>query len=250
MKNITFEAKGFTLLEALLSLGILSFILAASFHFFHLSRKHFLQLKRQEEIHLSLRVALDKITRELLTEGINLRQAVSLHLITPLEITTNSILIRSGEEKIKPKTDLVAGQTLIKLNWPRKISSKRSLLFHDHQKGEIKKLRQINRNSILLASPLLHSYQKDLTAIILLREIKIFFDSAKNQLRIKFNTSSPQPLAEDLKAASFSFEEKTNLLKIKLISADQKDRPLETIIFLKNKALRGKIFAQEVGQCP
>ncbi|MCP2620270.1 prepilin-type N-terminal cleavage/methylation domain-containing protein, partial [Candidatus Aminicenantes bacterium AC-334-K16] len=123
MKNIWMVEKGFTLFEVLLSLGLISFILAACFHFFHLSRQHFLQLKQEEEIHSSLRTAVDKMTGEILQEGTNLAKATSLQLIAPLEIETNSILIKSGELKIKPKTDLVAGQSLIELSWPVNISS-------------------------------------------------------------------------------------------------------------------------------
>lgn len=245
MKLIAIKKRGFTLLEALISLGLLSFILGASFQAYYLASRHFLKIKEDEEIFLALRAALDKIKTEILEEGKYLETAFRLGLVKPFKIERTSFQLVRGEWWVKPSSDLVKGQTLLKISLPQKISPSRKVLIHDENKGEIKNLDKATGNIVIFTAPLLYSYEKEKTKIILLREIDVFFDSIHKKLRIKVNESPAQPLAEEIHSFNLSWKEAPPLLEVEIRSLKDTKNPLKQLIFLKNMALRLQILSKE-----
>jgi len=238
MNQVLKKEKGFTLLEALTSLALLSFILGASLQAYYVASQHFLKLKEQEENFLALRAALDKIRAEIQEEGRHLETAAYLKLVEPFKIESTSLQLIQGEWWIKPPSDLVKGQVLLEVNIPQKISLSRKILIHDETKGEIKELEKATRNFLIFTTPLLYSYEKESTKIILLRKAIVSFDSAQQKIRFQVNKSPAQPLAEDILSFKLSWKDTPPLLEIEIISSQDKENPLKQLVYLKNMALR------------
>ena len=68
----------------------------------------------------------------------------------------------------------------------------------DSTKGEVKSIYSVDKESIVLSSPLNFSFLKEETSVFLLREVFLFLDKNKHTLRRKVNTSPAQPLLEEV----------------------------------------------------
>jgi hypothetical protein len=107
----------------------------------------------------------------------------------------------------------------------------------DSTKGEVKSISSVDKESIVLSSPLNFSSLKEETSVFLLREVSLFLDKNKHILRRKVNTSPAQPLLEEVGLFDFHYEKATNLVRLSLSFATNKEKAYETSVFPKNIAL-------------
>lgn len=231
--------KGFSLIESLMSLSLFLIILLSSLEFFASARSHFLKLKDEQETNQAAYSGLDKMRVDLLQGGLGLLMPARLGVLESISKNNGTLIIYTKEKDLSLLTDLVSGQTRILVGSTKKIKKGRELCIFDSNKGEAKPISSVNKDSLVLSSPLNSSYLKDDTSLILLKKISLFLDENKHILRRKVNSSPPQPLVEDVTSFDFDYEKSSNLARLRLgLKANKnKERRYEISVFPKNTAL-------------
>ncbi len=237
LKNRLSSEAGFSLIESLLSLSLYLIIVLSSLEFFGFTRNIFLKLKTKQEVKEAALATLDKMRFDLLKAGLGLQQPISLGMLDGITESEDTLIIISKEKTFTPLGDLAAGQTIIQLNSTSKLKKGRKVCVFDSTKGEVKSISSVDKESIVLSSPLNFSSLKEETSVFLLREVSLFLDKNKHTLRRKVNTSSAQPLLEEVGVFDFHHEKATNLVRLSLSFATNKEKAYETSVFPKNIAL-------------
>lgn len=237
LKNRLSSEAGFSLIESLLSLSLYLIIVLSSLEFFGFTRNIFLKLKTKQEVKEAALATLDKMRFDLLKAGLGLQQPISLGVLDGITESEDTLIIISKEKTFTPLGDLTAGQTIIQLNSTSKLKKGRKVCVFDSTKGEVKSISSVDKESIVLSSPLNFSSLKEETSVFLLREVSLFLDKNKHTLRRKVNTSSAQPLLEEVGVFDFHHEKATNLVRLSLSFATNKEKAYETSVFPKNIAL-------------
>lgn len=237
LKNRLRSEAGFSLMESLLSLSLFLIIVLSSLEFFGFTRNIFLKLKTKQEVKEAALATLDKMRFDLLKAGLGLQQPISLGVLDGITESEDTLIIISKEKTFTPLGDLAAGQTIIQLNSTSKLKKGRKVCLFDSTKGEVKSISSLDKESIVLSSPLNFSSLKEETSVFLLREVSLFLDKNKHTLRRKVNTSPAQPLLEEVGVFDFHHEKATNLVRLSLSFATNKEKVYETSVFPKNIAL-------------
>lgn len=237
LKNRLRSEAGFSLIESLLSLSLYLIIVLSSLEFFGFTRNIFLKLKTKQEVKEAALATLDKMRFDLLKAGLGLQQPISLGVLDGITESEDTLIIISKEKTFTPLGDLAAGQTIIQLNSTSKLKKGRKVCVFDSTKGEVKSISSVDKESIVLSSPLNFSSLKEETSVFLLREVSLFLDKNKHILRRKVNTSPAQPLLEEVGLFDFHYEKATNLVRLSLSFATNKEKAYETSVFPKNIAL-------------
>ncbi|MEE9390114.1 MAG: hypothetical protein V3U91_02620 [Candidatus Aminicenantaceae bacterium] len=237
LKNRLSSEAGFSLIESLLSLSLYLIIVLSSLEFFGFTRNIFLKLKTKQEVKEAALATLDKMRFDLLKAGLGLQQPISLGVLDGITESEDTLIIISKEKTFTPLGDLAAGQTIIQLNSTSKLKKGRKVCVFDSTKGEVKSISSVDKESIVLSSPLNFSSLKEETSVFLLREVSLFLDKNKHTLRRKVNTSPAQPLLEEVGLFDFHHEKATNLVRLSLSFATNKEKAYETSVFPKNIAL-------------
>lgn len=227
------------MIESLMSLSLFLIILLSSFEFFASARSHFLKLKDEQEINQAAYSALDKMRNDLLRGGLGLLMPARLGLLECISKNNGTLIIYTKEKDLSLLTDLVSGQTRILVSSTKKIKKARELCIFDSDKGEVKSISSVNSNTLVLSLPLDSSYLKENASVILLKKISLFLDERKLILRRKVNTSSSQPLLEDVTSFDSDYEKSSNIarLRLSLKANKNKEREYEISVFPKNMAL-------------
>jgi len=228
--------KGFSLIESLVSLTIFLMITLASLEFFGMTRTIFFRLKKAEETQEGALFAMDKIKIDVLQAGQGLGEPMNLGIVEGIEVKNNALLLRRRELRFSLLKDLPAGETQIFFEDTTDLKPGKEICVFDRNKGETKIISSVNKDSIVLSSPLDFSYLKEESSIFLLEKISLFFEVRKNILRRKVNAAPPQPLLEDVNAFSFSYEKPESLVRISFSLQSQKERIHEISLFPKNLA--------------
>lgn len=237
LKNRLRSEAGFSLIESLLSLSLYLIIVLSSLEFFGFTRDIFLKLKTKQEVKEAALATLDKMRFDLLKAGLGLQQPISLGVLDGITESEDTLIIISKEKTFTPLSDLAAGQTIIQLNSTSKLKKGRKVCVFDSTKGEVKSISSVDKERIVLSSPLNFPSLKEETSVFLLREVSLFLDKNKHILRRKVNTSSAQPLLEEVGLFDFHYEKATNLVRLSLSFATNKEKAYETSVFPKNIAL-------------
>lgn len=237
LKNRLRSEAGFSLIESLLSLFLYLIIVLSSLEFFGFTRNIFLKLKTKQEVKEAALATLDKMRFDLLKAGLGLQQPISLGVLDGITESEDTLIIISKEKTFTPLGDLAAGQTIIQFSSTSKLKKGRKVCVFDSTKGEVKSISSVDKESIVLSSPLNFSSLKEETSVFLLREVSFFLDKNKHILRRKVNTSSAQPLLEEVGLFDFHYEKATNLVRLSLSFATNKEKAYETSVFPKNIAL-------------
>jgi len=236
-RNTEKSNEGFSLIESLLSLSLSLIIVLSSLEFFGFTRNLFFKLKTKQETMEAALATLDKMRFDLLEAGLGLQQPISLGMLDGIAGSEDTLTIISKEDKFTPLSDLAAGQTSIQLDTTSKLKKGRKVCVFDSTKGEVKSISSVNKESIVLSSPLNFSSMKEETSVFLLREVSLFLDKNKHTLRRKVNTSPAQPLLEEVGMFDFHHEKATNLVKLSISFITDKEKVYETSVFPKNTAL-------------
>lgn len=228
---------GFSIIESILCLSFFLLIILGSLECLSFSRNIFCKLKNQEEARQSALAALDKIKIDLLSGGSGLFDPIHLGLIEGISEKENTLIISSKEKDLFPLHDIPAGQTRILLKSTYRLKKGRMICIFDSFKGEAKLISSVNKKYIFLSSPLNFSYQKEKIQLFLLKTISFYLDKNKMTIRRRVNSSSPQPLVEDVALFDFNYGNTTNLVKLRLAFKSKKEKFYEISVFPKNTAL-------------
>lgn len=234
------KRKGFSLIESLISLSLFLVIVVSSLEFFAYTRTHFKNLKEEQETNQAAYAALDKTRIDLLHGGSGLLIPAQLGLLDCMVENNGRITIYAKEKELSLLNDLISGQTKIFLKNTKEIKKDTELCIFDANKGEVKSIASVHKDSLVLLFPLDFTYQKETTSVILLEKISLYLDEAKKILRRKVNNSPSQPLCEDVTFFDFDYEKSSNLASLRLgLNSEykNKERVYEISVFPKNMAL-------------
>lgn len=231
------QGKGFSLIESLISLFLFLLVVLFSLEIFNSVRTHFLQLKEKEESDAAAYSALDKMREDLLKAGLGLITPLRLGVLQGVQAEEDTLIVFSREEEIFLESDLTPGQSTIPLESTNKINKGREICIFDSKKGEIHTVSSIDLDSITLSSSLNFQYTKRNAHLLLLKKYSFFLDRDNNILRRKVNSSSSQPLLEDVASFTFAYDESSNLAFLQLSLTANQEKTYEISIFPKNLAL-------------
>src|SRR4030042_5294612 len=102
--------RGFSLIEALLLLGLSLLVFLAAFEFFGITRSLFSKLKDAEENNLAVQAALDKLRIDLLRAGFGLELAIRAGVVEGIA-AGGPLVILSPEARASLAGDCSCGET-------------------------------------------------------------------------------------------------------------------------------------------
>jgi type II secretory pathway pseudopilin PulG len=229
--------RGFTLIEALLGLGLSLFIVTTGLELYARAQKSFLRLKDREEAGQAALAALDKIRIDLLHSGRGLSPEAGLGLVEPVEVIAGELQTTSLEKPLDLASDAQAGDTRLALVSTADIAAGQRIVLRQGPSGEARTVTRVVTGGVLIESPLERGYARESAAVSLLERVTYARDGATRVLRRKVNASSAQPLLEDTAAVRWDFDAAADLVRIRLELDTKGARPYEATVFLKNPAL-------------
>ncbi len=240
MKNaklLNDSQNGFSLIECLISLSLFLIIVLSCLEFFTRTRDIFFKLKEKEEDREAVLAALDKMRTDLHQGGAGLIDPVQLGILEGISEDSGSLTLYSKEKQLSLCNDLVEGQTRIQLENTSELKKGREICIFDSLNGEVLSVSSVDKESIVLSSPLSYSFIKEKASIILIKKISLYLDEKNLTLRRKINSSPAQPLLEETSFFSFESDEASNLVKLRLQLKTNKEKFYEISVFPKNAAL-------------
>ncbi len=224
----------------MISLTLFLIIVIAFFEVLGLARGLFIKLKKAEEDTQAAMAALDKMRIDLLRAGSGLTQAIRLGIAKGIERNEEGLVIFSLEETRFPSEDLFPGTQRIILDSTAGTSPGREICLMAGYLGEHRSIVACEGKSILLDSPLEFSYPKNETQLLLLEKISLFLDKARSTIRRRVNSSSAQPLLDEVHSFSFDFKTEDNLVRVNFALKADEERIYEILVFPKNTAICSK----------
>jgi len=239
------EGSGFSLIESLITMSLFLLVVLATMEFYAFTRGKFQKVKEEQEASEAAFAALDKMKTDLAESGLGIIIPVELGVLDAISESNGTLIILSREKQLMLSSDLVPGQIRINLASTSKIRKGRELCFFDPTKAEIKAVFLVDRNSVVLSSPIDFSYSKEDCSVIMIKRVSLFFDESSQTLRRKVNSSSAQPLLEETAFFGFDYNEASNLLKLSISLKTNKEKKYEISVFPENVALVSALKAGE-----
>jgi len=236
-KLLNDSQNGFSLIECLISLSLFLIIVLSCLEFFTRTRNIFFKLKEKEEAREAVLAALDKMRTDLHQGGAGLIDPIQLGILEGISEDNVLLTILSKEKELSLCNDLIEGQTRIQLESTSGLKKGREICTFDSLNGEVLSISSVDKESIVLSSPLSLSFIKEETSIILIKKISLYLDEKNLTLRRKINSSPAQPLLEETSFFSFERDEASNLVKLRLQLKTNKEKFYEISVFPKNAAL-------------
>jgi hypothetical protein len=229
--------KGFSAIETMISLALFLMIVMAVFELLGVARGLFLKLKKVEEETQAAMAALDKMKIDLMQAGSGLSQAIRLGIIEGIDLSDEELTIFSLQETLHISEDLLPGTQRIILNDVAGMSPGREICLIDGSQGERQSILSCEGKTILVASPLEFSYPKNETQLLLIERISFYLDKERSTIRRRVNSSSPQPLLDDVRCFGFDFKSDNNLARVSFALKTDEEKMYEVLVFPKNTAL-------------
>jgi hypothetical protein len=236
------KRNGFSAIEISLSLALFLIIILAAFEFLGITRDFFFKLKNAQEETQAAMAALDKMKVDLIRAGAGLLRPVRRGEVEGIAIIDDALIISRGEKSYALLQDLSPGENRIVLDTAAGLSSGKEVCVFDDEKTEVKTISAVEGKTIFLTSPLEASYSADETQCVLLERTSLFLDEKNSCLRRKVNTSSPQPLLDNVLSFEFTYEKEGNLARLGFILENNQERKYELSVYPKNLALGLKTF--------
>jgi type II secretory pathway pseudopilin PulG len=230
---------GFTLFECLLGMALSLLGITSSLQFFSRAQKAFFKLKEREEAGQGALAALDKIRIDLLHAGQGLASEMALGLVEAARATEDELRTTTLEKPLILTGTAHAGDSRLTLSSTADIASGQGICFRDGSAGEVRTVASVERGAVILREPLEHDYSPDTAALSLLESVSYFLDGPASVLRRRVNAGSAQPLLENIAAAVWTRDPGARLVRVRLELNVEGERPHETTVFLKNRALAG-----------
>lgn len=237
IKQLINSKNGFSLVETVISLSLFLIIVLTCFEVFGRTRNLFFKLKEKEEAREAVLSALDKMRIDLLQGSAGLYTPIQLGILEGITEDSGTLIIRSKERELSLCNDLVIGQTRIPLEDTSELKKGREICLFDSLNGEVQSLAAVDKESILLSSPLNFSYIQEKASLILVKKISLYLDEKKAILRRKVNSSPAQPLLEETAFFKSHVDKTANLVRLRLQLDSNKEKFYEISVFPKNAAL-------------
>ncbi len=229
--------KGFSLLEALISLCFFLLIVIFSLDCFISAKNHFVILKESEISDTAVHTALDRMRRDLFEAGLGLTEVMEMQILDGVSDDSGELVILSRGEELVLAGDLASGQFQIFTPDAPSVKKGQLIVVFNPFRGELHSVISIDLPWITIDPPLVSDYLQENTKMILLRKICLFFDETDSVLRRKVNASPAQPLLENVASFGFDYVKETNLVHIEFSLNSYEERKYETILFPKNTAI-------------
>jgi hypothetical protein len=243
------KRKGFSAIEASLSLALFLMVLLAAFEFFGITRDLFFKLKNAQEENQTAMAALDKMRIDLLRAGAGLLEPVRQGVIEGIATEGHALVVTRSARTFSLVQDLPPGESRISLETTTDLGPGKGVCIFDGGKTEVKTVTSVEGKSIHLDTPLEGSYSKDETKLALLERTSLFLDDSKSCLRRKVNASSPQPLLDNALSFEFGYDGQGNLARVSFAVKSnlrkRKERKYELLVYPKNLSLGLKNHGQE-----
>lgn len=231
------KKRGFSAIELMISLGFSLFVLLAAAEFFSLTRSLFLKLKRAEEANQSALAALDKMKIDLLRAGFGLVGPVRQGTVEGLTADSGIMTIILVDESRLLREDVSAGETKVVLESGAGLSPGREVCLADDEKSELGLISAAAGDSIVLSEPLEHSYAGSAGRMLVLEKITLYRDERSGAIRRKVNSSSPQPLLDDVRLFACAYDPDRKIARIGFALEDDQEKKYEIAVFPKNLGL-------------
>lgn len=229
--------KGYSLIESSLCLALFLFILIAVFESFGITRSLFFKLKRAEEDNQSALAALDKMRIDLIRAGSGLAPQIRMGVVDGLAIVNNALVISRREKECLLLADISPGENRMILEATAGLSPGREVCVFNDEKGEIRTIYSIVGKTVLVDAPFEAYYFMGKSQVAPLDQTFLFFDQKTGSIRRKVNTSSPQPLLDDVLFFDFFYNRDVNLAGLSFALINNKEKKYELYIYPKNVAL-------------
>jgi type II secretory pathway pseudopilin PulG len=231
------KERGFSLIEALISLGLSLLILLAAFEFFGITRSLFLKLKETHEQNQAIQAALVKLRIDLLHAGYGLETPLRAGVVEGIEAAGASLIILSRDEVYVLSADASPGESRVTLETVTGLSPGRLICLAEEEKAEVHSIAALEGKTILLNEPLEASYMSAIAQLLLIEEVSYFLDERSSVLRRKVNASPAQPLLDDAGIFVPAYQRESNLARVILAGKANQERTYELFVFPKNLGL-------------
>ena len=229
--------KGFSLLEALISLFFFLLIIFFSLDCFVTVRSHFAILKEAEISNTAVYAALDRMRKDLYDAGLGLSEAIESQVLEGITDEFGMLVILSKGDDLAIEGALITGQLRIPTPDAPNVKKGQQIVIFNPFAGEVHSVITTDQDNIVLDFPLLSDYSQENTKMILLRKISLFLDETYGVLRRKVNASPAQPLLEDVARFAFEYSPEANLVRLDLSLKSHEEKKYETTVFPKNTAI-------------
>lgn len=236
---------GFTLVECLIGLSLTLFILLSSIEIFNLTRRIFLKFETEKEISLAAANALEKIREDAEKAGRRLEIDNVLSEAKPSDFypivsSDAHLFLFSQDEELFLESPAIEGQNYIRIklneSLVEKVKKGKSLLLcqQSERKLEIFSITNLTGNCIYLNARLGFDYLPENSTVSLLEKVDYFLDRKQKILRRRVNDTTAQPLLENTLDFSSRYSPDTNILSVRFIAGEKKEKSYELVIFPKN----------------
>jgi hypothetical protein len=229
--------KGYSLIESSLCLALFLFILIAVFESFGITRSLFFKLKRAEEDNQSALAALDKMRIDLIRAGSGLAPQIRMGLVEGVAIINSELVISRREKECFLLADISPGENRMVLETAAGLSPGREVCVFNDEECEIRTISSILGKTVLVDAPFKAYYSMGESQVAPLDKTFLFFDQKSGSIRRKVNTSSPQPLLDDILFFDFFYHKDVNLAGLNFALINNKEKKYEVYIYPKNVAL-------------
>lgn len=206
-------AKGFSLIETLISLTLSLFILLFTSIFVDSIKKESLKGMKEMEDLLELFSGIDRISYEIKRCGLGLSSFWENENFKFLIITEDTISLRrwGGCSLLMEKA--YRGEKKIYVENPSIFKEGREILITDSINFENNRVSKIDKKVITLSDTLKNDYPED-SKIILINFISFKYDRAKRILRMSQNSGTYQPLIENVEGFSLKKDGSSIILSL------------------------------------
>jgi hypothetical protein len=232
--------RGLALIEALLSLGLLSMIVLAGIEVFSTGRRVFFRLGVAQEKDERALAGLDRVRADLREAGLGLSGPASLGLIQGLIADEEIFVISSLEKELPLSADAAAGETFLSLADCRDLAAGREVCLFAPDHAERAVIASVQAGGIEIGSPLSRGFQAGDAILQLIRTVETLWDSEERILRRRVNAGSAQPLIEGVAGFVCRFDAAAKLIGLEIYLVGSEEAPYAATVFAKNLALAGQ----------
>lgn len=227
--------RGFTVIELMAGLATALFIVTAASEFFALNRNLFDRLKVRQANEQAALGALDRLRIDLLHAGEGLAHPAGLGLLEPVVEASGSLRIVQAEKALRLAANAAAGSERVTLASTLGAASGREVVLCEKGYGEVLAVKLVDGKSLVMASPLAHSYAESSAEVWLLNVIVYTLDGTT--LRRKVNRASAQPLLENAGRVTFGYDAGSSLASCALTLSPPGGISHAVTVLVKNAAL-------------
>ncbi|MCX6560739.1 MAG: hypothetical protein NTZ26_09495 [Candidatus Aminicenantes bacterium] len=231
--------RGLTMIEALLSLCLLSLMTLGSIEVFSSGRRVFFRMSAAQEKDERARAGLDKARSDLREAGLGLSGPARFGIIESLSAGVTSFVISCLEKEIPLSADSAAGETFLALAETRDLAAGRRICLFSPDHAETGTIAAVQTGGIVLYSPLSQGCRAGDTVLLLIRNTEIFWDGEDRVLRRRVNAGAAQPLIEEVAGFACRFDAAARIIRLEIRLAGSEEAPYAATVFAKNLAFAG-----------